>query len=229
VPTREDEIIVPATETPTETPTQEIPVETPTETATETALAPEVQGTIYPTRTPAVCGQPAGWTEYVVQGTETLYTVAEATGATVSLLRDVNCLQNVSRIQAGDHLFVPNAAILPVVTSTPVIPAPEITLTPEGCSTGLITAPAPMEHFTGVMTIYGTANGDNFGRYQLDIRPDAETDFDFYSDSFDPVTDGVLGLLNSDLYEDGLHWLRLTVISADSAVIDTCTVPVIFE
>jgi len=210
---------VPATETP-------IALEA---TPTSTLSAPDAVLTAYPTRTPAVCGQPGDWTTYAVQGGETLYTIAEATGATVSLLRDVNCLQITSRLQPGDTLFVPNVPVLPIITSTPYTPEPEITLTPEGCGIVQIIDPTPLQRFTGVMTIYGTAAGEGFDRYQLDIRPDAEAEFDFYSDSPNPVTDGVLGLLNSDLYEDGLHWLRLTAIRADGSAIDACTVPVIFE
>ncbi len=88
-----------------------------------------------PTRTAIPCGAPAGWIQYIVQPSDTLFHISQLYRTTVSALQNANCLGYSTTIYAGQKLWVPN-----VPTSTPGIivtiefatatPVPSETLAP---------------------------------------------------------------------------------------------------
>jgi hypothetical protein len=227
--------------TPTRTPTATFtPSNTPTPTKIPTALqsilptTTPLNGEVFvPTRTPAVCGKPAGWSEYVVQPGNTLFSIAIAVGSTVPELRDVNCLANENRITGGDVLFVPRAPDRPVATSAPAGVTPGRVINAVGCTDAQvrITSPLPFQPVRGTITLQGSANVPNFWYYKLEVRPDFATVYNFYSDSHTPVINGSLGAIDTDVFDNGMHWIKLSVVNTGGgiAATATCDIPVIFE
>jgi len=225
-----------ATATPTETPSPTItPSNTPTRTdlgilptppPSPTPLPPEL-----PTRTPSRCIQPNGWEHYIVQSGNTLFAIALATESTVDELRHVNCIDDIDDIAANDVLFVPRAPQLPVSTSVPSGVRPG--LTSIGCtdSRTQITSPIPLQRLSDVFAVFGTAQRENFWYYKIEIRPDWSDTYNFFSDSQSQVTNGLIGQVNADIFDGGLHWLRLTVVDLTGNIPpgSVCEIPVIFE
>lgn len=185
-----------------------------------------------PTRTPAICGRPEGWRAYVVQPGNTLYSIARSVGSSIAELRDVNCLTNASFISIGQVLYVPQLPIEPVLTVAPPGINQRI-IFPIGCLDAgtQITSPIPLQRVTGTFALFGSAMITDFAYYKLEIRPDAARLYNFYSDAALPVNNSLLGTINSDLFEDGLHWIRLAVINQAGGIAVTaiCDIPVIFD
>ena len=140
----------PPTETPTTTSTPS-PTATPTDTSTPsptlsptTTLPPTATGTSTPTSTATStptstpsgtvtpCGPPQGWQVYFVHSGDTVYTLAAATGITVTELKLANCLM-------GDAISVGQMLFLPIVTPT-ATPTASLTWTPTGTPTPTATA-----------------------------------------------------------------------------------------
>ncbi len=236
-PTHTPTVTATATNTPTATATATL-----TLTPTLTQIPTQVSGIILPTavpimefvptRTPAVCGRPENWRAYVVQKGNTLYSIARSVGSTIAELRDVNCLTNASFLSIGQVLYVPQLPSEPVLTAAPPGINQRIVL-PIGCLDAgtQITSPIPLQRVTGTFTLFGSATISDFAYYKLEIRPDAANLYTFYSDSPQPVNNQILGTLNSDLFENGLHWIRLAVVNQAGGIAVTafCDIPVIFD
>ncbi len=230
------------TRTPSPAPTEtRTPSPAPTETRTPSPASTETR-TPSPasteTRTPTAlpCTQPIGWASYTVARGNTLFSIARAVGSTVSELRTVNCLANADNIQTGDVLFVPQLPNGPVRTGVPVLPESEAAvraLVKVGCGVAAsdIVSPGPGERISGLFTLRGTGalEGADFQFYRLEVRPDYTNTYNFYARSETPVFNGVLGEINSDIFDDGLYWVRLTVVDNTGNFIEPCEVPVIFE
>jgi len=78
-----------------------------------------------PTKTAVPCGPPAGWVRYTVQSGNTMYSLSQAYGVTISQLQFANCMSaNQYGLSTGQSIWVPN-----VVTRTPRATA-TATLTP---------------------------------------------------------------------------------------------------
>ena len=78
-----------------------------------------------PTKTAVPCGPPGGWIRYTVQAGNTMYSLSQAYGVTISQIQFANCMSsNQYWLSTGQSLWVPN-----VVTRTPRATAPA-TLTP---------------------------------------------------------------------------------------------------
>jgi hypothetical protein len=78
-----------------------------------------------PTNTPIPCGPPAGWIRYTVQAGNTMYSLSQAYGVSITQLQFANCmLTNQYSLSTGQSLWVPNVA-----TRTPRATA-TATLTP---------------------------------------------------------------------------------------------------
>ncbi|HEY9076714.1 MAG TPA: LysM peptidoglycan-binding domain-containing protein [Anaerolineaceae bacterium] len=93
----------------------------------------EVSDTPSPVFTPTVyiCvpRQPYGWSIYIIQYGDTLYTIAQTHGTSVNELIRVNCLATTN-IRAGDKLYVPYVASRTnTVTATEIPPSPLPTIT----------------------------------------------------------------------------------------------------
>ena len=104
-------------------------------------------------------------------------------------------------------------------------PAPESCVAP-----GVrIIAPEPGEIETGTFALVGAAALPASGSYRIDVRPDTATAYTAYSRSDQTVVGGVLAEINSDLFGDGLHWLRLTVLDRGGTAVQSCAIPVFFR
>jgi len=99
-----------------------------------TLYVPPVQATSTPlptaTRaqtTPTTCPPPpVGWVLYIIQPSDTIYSLSQKFGITPAQLQRANCLANANVITAGDSLYVP---YVPTSTFTPTF-TPTFTLTP---------------------------------------------------------------------------------------------------
>lgn len=201
---------------------------TPTLPASPTAAAVSAA-----TRTPSSCRIPRGWTTYRVQPGDTLFAISLATNSTVDELRYANCIDDVDNITSEDMIFVPRAPLHPVSTFVPVPADVRPDLAAFGCNDPRvqITSPGVASQLRGSFTVMGTATREDFGYYKIEIRPDWAEIYNFYLDSYEPVQNGALGVVNSELFGSGLHWVRLTVVDAQAGIPAgaTCEVPVIFE
>jgi hypothetical protein len=111
------------------------PTATPTMTVTPTVTQAPPRP---PTRTPLVCGRPAGWQTYYVRHGDTLFSISQAFYTTVVALQRANCLSG-TLIHTGQLLVVPNVA-----TRTPFpsfTPLPSLTQT--ATATDLPPTPVP--------------------------------------------------------------------------------------
>ncbi len=117
------------------------PLPTPTLTATPQAPEPtELPAVIPPTPTVRACGHPNNWVPYIVQPGDTLYSLANATGTTVTEIMFANCLNNSDFIQAGMTIYLPR---LPVRTAVPTIPPTATSKPPTNTSVPPANTPVP--------------------------------------------------------------------------------------
>lgn len=183
-------------------------------------------------RPAATCNRPAGWATYTVQAGNTLFAIALAVGETLDELRYVNCLEDVDNITAGDEIFVPRLPAQPIATTVPSGLRFGL-LQPIGCDdpSVQITSPDQLQRLSGVITMRGSATRDDFWYYKIEIRPDWAAIYNFYLDSEVPIANGVLGEINTAIFDKGVHWLRLSVVDERATIPDgaTCEIPVIFE
>ena len=220
-----------ATDTPTNTPTPiptatntEIPTSTPTEMPTE---IPTVS--VFPT-SEILCIAPPNWTTYTVQPGDSLIAIANAVGSSVEDLIVANCLKPDQNIAPGMSINVPNAPVALVATGVPVFPTGTPEPLPECTIPGLrIIAPVAGDALTGTFNLVGAASPPLGGSYRVDIRPESASDYTLYSRSIVPVTGGVLATINSDLFDDGLHTIRVTLYDATGTPAESCAIPVIFR
>jgi len=233
------------TESPTATPRDSVtprpkdsltPTLSPTPTQTPTATE-----TYTPTKTPiplaaattSPCTPPSDWTTYTVQYGNTLFSIARAVGSTVGELRTVNCIADADNIDVGDVLAVPRNPSGPVRTGVPQVPDASVVAayTAQGCTVpaSSISAPVAGTRVRGLFTVTGTAALDDFQYYRLEVRPDFTNIYNFYARSEQQVVNGTLGQINAELFDDGLYWVRLTVIDNTGNFIQPCAIPVIFE
>jgi len=183
------------------------------------------------------CIAPIGWAPYTVLPGETLFEIAQATGTTVGVLRAANCIDDANRIVSGSIIFVPRPVTGTVATVAPVFPTPAPSgATPEppeaeGCllETVSITSPEPGDTVTGTVELTGSASSPAFRYYQIDVRPEGVERYDFYLRRSQPVEDGLLALLNTTLFGEGLHWVRVIVVEKDGITLAPCAIPLIFE
>jgi LysM repeat protein len=76
-----------------------------------------------PTDTPVPCGPPAGWIRYIVQPGNTLYSLSQAYGVSLSQLQFANCMAaNQYNLATGQTIWVPNVVTrTPRATATPTL------------------------------------------------------------------------------------------------------------
>ncbi|MFN8560738.1 MAG: LysM peptidoglycan-binding domain-containing protein [Anaerolineae bacterium] len=229
-----------ATFTSTNTPIPPTATFTPTYTPSLTPSATETPfilptAMLLPTGLPlptAVrdCPLPEGWVGYIVQASDSLYAIARAVGSTVEALREANCLGAADGVAPGMTVAVPNPPLAAVATSVPVTPSAEMPA-PQGCSVpGVrIIAPTAGQSLTGVFNLVGAAGLPDSGYYEVELRPDSTDEYMAYSRGNESVIGGVLAQINSDLFDDGLHWVRLTVYTGGGGAVESCAIPVIFH
>jgi hypothetical protein len=158
-----------------------------------------------------------------------LFLIALAVKSTVVELAEANCIDNVNQIQAGDELFVPRLPDGPI----PAGSSGTSGVVAEGCSSPnvQIANPTAGQIIRGLFTLTGTATHDDFWYYRIEVRPDWAEVYNFISRSFTPVERNALGVVDSELFESGLHWLRLSVIDNSGGIepASICTIPVFFD
>ncbi len=241
-----------ASNTPTDTPTA-TDTPTPTDTHTPTATnTPSLTRTPRPTETSGIlptptgsltpeadqlvngCPRPEGWEIYVVEQGNTLFSIARAVGSTVRVLQAANCLADPDVIFVGMALSVPTLPVAPVFTSVPSTPQPgnHPAFAVEGCTyPGVqIASPTIGQSVSGTITLTGTATQDNFWYYRIEVRPNSDQVYRFISRSETQVATGALGQIDTNIFGDGLHWLRVTVVDLTGGVnVSPCAIPVIFR
>ena len=76
-----------------------------------------------PTKTPIPCGPPAGWIRYTVRPGNTMYSLSQAYGVSISQLQLANCMSpNQYYLGVGQNIWVPNVATrTPRATATPTL------------------------------------------------------------------------------------------------------------
>jgi hypothetical protein len=176
------------------------------------------------------CPLPAGWTTYVAQKSDTLYAVSRSVGSSIEVLRAANCLEEEEAIIGGFSVYVPRSPAIPVETGVPFVPT-ERALELVGCTTPGVRIIAPLagQDVGGVFNLVGAAAIPTSGFYRIDIRPNSTDTFNAYSRSNESVIGGVLTVINSDLFDNGLHWIRLTVYDQNGRSAESCAIPVIFR
>jgi len=240
------------TPSPTHTPTRKpSATHTPTITFTPTATpVPTRIAGILPTpthpslsllqdladqlRTYQTCEPNTNWRTYEVQSGNTLFAIALAVNSTVDELKEANCLQDASRITTGDRIYVPR---LPVGEVRNIPGADTNTDTSNsgiiGCTNPniQITSPSANQTVSGTIQVIGTVQDENFLYYKLEVQPPNSTVYNFISDAYEPVQNGVLGTINTAIFAPGVHRLRLSMVdvTAGIQVNATCDIPLIFE
>lgn len=133
------------------------------------------------TNTPVPCGPPPGWVRYTVQPGNTLFSLSQAYGVSISQLQFANCMPaSQTRLTTGQALWVPNVVtrtpratgtatltpvsiVFPTLTRTAtlaptVTDIPTSTSTPTATATGTATAtPSPPPTATPPATVTITA------------------------------------------------------------------------
>ncbi len=192
---------------------------------------PSVRLELTPSRTPTNCQLPNGWATYMVEPNNTLFSISLAVNSTVEELRTVNCLVNADNIRSGQMLFVPRLPINPVSTlGTGSVGSNRAVM---GCISPetLIISPTRLQRLNNVFVVLGTASRADFWYYKLEVRLEGSTTYNFYSDSYVQVSNGVLGEINPKLFGAGEYWIRLSVVDIAGRILTDmfCEVPVIFE
>ncbi len=234
-----------ATPTHTATP-QPIPSATPRPTVTQTPTAqpsrtplPTATATNIPTKTPippsptssivmaatvvgtiAPCTIPDGWVSYTVRRGDTFLTIAQKAGTTIDILQTTNCVANINNIFVGQVLYVPGQSTATTNTSYKL----------DGCTDAgtQITNLTVGQLVSGIVSIEGKATVNNFAFYKLEIRPDSGKVYTLYNSYIKPVTQGVLGEVDTRIFSPGIYWLKLTVITQDNQATPYCAIPLLF-
>jgi len=177
--------------------------------------SPTVTGTVVP------CSLPTGWINYTVRRGDTLLNIAKANGTTIEALQVANCLTNINNIRVGQVLYVPNQAAAGAATS----------YLAQGCTdTGTrITAPIVGQLVGGILKVEGSATSTNFAFYKLEIRPDSSTAYTLYNSYIKPVTQGVLGEIDTRIFSPGIYWLKLTLVTQSGQAAASCAIPLLIS
>ena len=150
-----------------------------------------------------------------------------AVGSTITELERVNCLSDIDRIFAGADLFVPQMPNGSVPSSQQGI------LTRSACFTSAIriTSPLPSARVAKVFSVNGSVNWPTLNYYRVEIRPNGQSTYNFWSRNAQNITGGQLALIDTSAFASGLHWIRITIVDERGNVPDgtTCEFPVIFN
>jgi len=235
------------------TPTK-MPTLTPTLTATVPTVSPtptiqpspvftsEATATAQPSASTDItqlepCTRPQGWADYTIQRGNTLFSIARAVRSTVRILADVNCLVDADAITTGQVIYIPFLPSQPIQTTTPSASSPSnfgvFAVSNGSCPSEnvSITSPKSGTTLSGTFSVYGTArqNGEPFQYYRLEIRPAFSQVYNYLDSKTVEVVNGVLGNINANLFDNGVHYLRLTVVNNTGNYPDECIIPIVFS
>lgn len=141
-------------------------------------------------------------------------------------------------------LSVPNPPLFPVQTGIPLFPGTtpipgtpaalqpaNLQLTAAGCNLpGVrIVMPEVAAEVSGVISLIGSASGSNFAYALVEVRPALSQVYTVLDEILLPVELGELARFNVDWFDDGLHYVRLTVYDANGGFQVPCDIPLIFR
>ncbi len=110
----------------------------------------------------------------------------------------------------------------PEVETTPAVPTPEATSVPSALVRAVISLPQEGMQVSGEVEVWGIADGPGFAGYVLEYSAaplPGELDWLPASlVSFTPVTDGLLGIWQTQTLPAGRYWLRLRVLDFNGSV-----------
>ena len=178
------------------------------------------------------CVPQIGWRDYQVNEGENLLAIAESVGSTIIEIRDGNCFDPITGVFAGETVLLPALPLAPPATAIPVFVTAADDLTVSGCDTTLvqIVEPGAMQELSGIFALLGSADAPDFAKYLIEVRPGWSDKYFLYLESEEPVRDGVLGVINAEVFGVGLHRLRLSVITQRGAISTelSCDIPTVF-
>ncbi len=226
-----------ATATPTHTPTATRTFTpsatfTATHTPTPTLFVPTFPPDLLtPTLTPFVIAAATGtpctprrdWTPYTVQVGETLFSIARRAGISLTELARANCINDPSRLSAGEVLYVPR----PISPALPTLGG--INVRNCGNPQQQMVNVQPDGALRGVFTITGSATHPDFQFYKIEIRAEASAAWQNIITRPAAVVNGVLADFNTTLLPNGVYWLRLTVVDKTGNFPPPCEVRVRLE
>jgi LysM repeat protein len=216
-----DEVAVEPSPTPTSIPSMASGA-SPTATA-----VPPTATTTSPTPRPSAttCGIQTGWVAYTVRAGDTLSMLAQSVRISSAALQAGNCLTETT-LYAGQTLYLPNVAISTLAANPSRTPTGEPTPGPTptnsdtdgSCSNvyANITSPAVGALLSGVVQFKGTATHEDFSFYKLELREynTARDTFITFVTAYEPVTNGVLGELDTRQLTNGMYWIRVVVVDS---------------
>ncbi len=205
------------TATPTPTPTLFVPTFPPD------LLTPTVTPFVIGVATGTPCAPRRDWTPYTVQAGETLFSIARRAGISLAELARANCINDPSRLSAGEVLYVPR----PISAAPPTLGG--IAIRNCGNPQQQMVNVQPDGTLRGVFTITGSATHTDFQFYKIEIRADASATWQNIITRPAAVVSGVLAEFNTDLLPNGVYWLRLTVVDKTGNFPPPCEVRVILE
>jgi penicillin-binding protein 1C len=216
--------------TPTVTPTA-LPTSSPTNSRTATRPA-----TATATRTPAVSASPTASptaTPTATRTTSARTVVAPTPGNTVTPTPRASASPTATLMASHTPTPLAPTAAVPVTTAT-ASPAPTVTFTPTATAqaageTGqiraVIAAPQPNSRVSGAVEIRGSADGRGFAGYQVEIaagvQPPAGDWQPLGAPQLAAVSDGLLGVWQTQGLPPGAYWLRLEVFDANGLAATT--------
>jgi hypothetical protein len=152
---------------------------------------------------------------------DSLVKIAQAAGTTIEALQAANCLANINTIRVGQVLYVPNQTATGASTS----------YIAQGCTdTGArITVPTVGQLVSGILKVEGSATSSNFAFYKLEIRPDTGTAYTLYNSYIKPVSQGVLGEIDTRIFSPGIYWLKLTLVTQSGQAAASCAIPLLIS
>jgi murein DD-endopeptidase MepM/ murein hydrolase activator NlpD len=183
------------------------------------------------------CAIPQGWMRYVVQPGDTMSQLSQRFNVHINALTEANCITDPNNVTAGQIVFAP-----PGSNVTPLPPGVgNITTVPSvtgnypsydcGDPSATITNPQAGTVLRGTFAVYGTAQHPNFSFYRLQISGGGTDGSEFLTlDDIHPapVITGQLGIINTNAFEPGDYWLRLTVVDQTGNYLPQCTLLVQF-
>ena len=178
------------------------------------------------------CEVSAHWHPYAVQAGDTLASVAWALDISLIELREGNCFATVRGIFEGETLLVPILPALPIATSEPVSPSPDLHYPTVGCESpsARIDSPQAMTELQSIFAVIGSVSLPADGFYRIDVKPAWADSYLAYLESDAALNAPTLALINTEIFGVGLHRLRLSVMDSQGTLIDggICDIPLLF-
>lgn len=149
---------------------------------------------------------------------------------TITSLQVIERLRTLVAQRAGQTAVATVPAAPTTSTGLPIVTTPKVTLPSAQCvdTRAVITSPFPGQTLRGAVPVYGTAEHAAFRYYKLEIAPkqDVVGRFSFVVDSDVPVISGLLAVIDTTRFDNGVYILQLTVVDRSGNVPSPCQVVV---